>query len=92
MRKVYGQDFKKKARNARSRPNPRGALRENEPGNGEIIDLTLRLPEPPTFVPTRRAVKEEEAEVKEEEAEVYAEEEEAEVYIKEEERDKEGQY
>jgi hypothetical protein len=54
--------------------------------------LTLRLPKPPIFIPTQRAVKEEEAEVKKEKAEVYTKEEEAEVYIKEEERDEEGQY
>lgn len=76
LRQIHAQEFETKARNAQPRPNPHQALGENEPENREIIDLTPRLPEPPTFVPTRRKIKEEEAEV----------------YIKEEEKDEEGQY
>jgi hypothetical protein len=83
LQKVYSQDFKKKAKNTWLQRNPRRALRENKPKNGEIINLTLRPPKPPIFIPTWRAIEEEEAEVKKEKAEVY---------IKEKERDKKGQY
>ena len=52
LQQIYAQEFETKARNAQPRLNPHQALGENEPKNREIINLTPRLPEPLTFIPT----------------------------------------